>query len=158
MPSNHLILCQPLLLLPSIFPDFWSPPRPLGAWLLVRLSFLDKAMRPTLIVSHPISPHWSGPWALGYVTGSCSMTMLSADPRGSPCWLSSQLCQTPWLRASLSAWWATKDVLWDFPVSQEAGQHVEGGFVSQPGLGSSPDSAVVSGKSLYLAEPQFHCL
>ena len=24
MPSNHLILCHPLLLLPSIFPAFWS--------------------------------------------------------------------------------------------------------------------------------------
>ena len=24
IPSNHLILCRPLLLLPSIFPSFWS--------------------------------------------------------------------------------------------------------------------------------------
>ena len=27
MPSNHLVLCRPLLLLPSIFPSFWSFPK-----------------------------------------------------------------------------------------------------------------------------------
>ena len=29
MPSNHLILCQPLLSLPSIFPSFRVPPPPI---------------------------------------------------------------------------------------------------------------------------------
>ena len=43
-------------------------------------------------------------------------------------------------------------------MSQEAGQHMEGGFAIQLGLGSNPDFAVASGKSLHLSEPQFHHL
>ena len=39
MPSNHLILCHPLLLLPSIFPSIWSFPGWLiGLFLRIRWS------------------------------------------------------------------------------------------------------------------------
>ena len=45
-------------------------------------------------------------------------------------------------------------------VSQEPrGWTARGGRAcASAGLGSSPDSAVAPGKSLCLAEPQFHCL
>ena len=53
MPSNHLILCHPLLLLPSIFPSYWktnilsilcNTPVAINRLTDILFSFLDKRM------------------------------------------------------------------------------------------------------------------
>ena len=77
MPSNHLILCQPLLSLPSIFPSFRVPPPPIVdesllshiLFDIIRFFFSKKvknyAMRWYLVILTCIFPNYYSVMRLG---------------------------------------------------------------------------------------------